>query len=113
MSSAPDDQKPSPEDEPRRALPASAAAPVLGYAAPPGPARSVTAAFCANPAEAELVAGDLAAEGIPSQVLNAHTAVLGPYGGGSRIEVQVLEADAARAAEVMARRAADPDELEP
>jgi hypothetical protein len=90
----------------------SNAVPVLSYATPQAaPGRTVTAATCANAAEAELVANELAAAGIPAQVIDQHTEMLGPYVGGASVKVVVLEADAARAAEVL--RHSTSDELEP
>lgn len=79
------------------------APPVLSYATPAGEeAALATVARCASTAEAELCVGELADAGIPAHVLNQHTSGLGPYSGGSEVEVQVRRQDAARAAEVLA-----------
>jgi hypothetical protein len=93
---------------------APAAVNVLSYAQPV-PGRTVAVCFCANEAEAELRSGELDAAGIPSQVVNTNvTATFGPYIGGSRIEVHVMQGDVERAAEVLKKRAAGADdELEP
>lgn len=90
---------------------------VLHYAVPGqdgGIGHGVTVAECANEAEAELVAGELAAEGIPSEVVNQIvTATIGLYLGGSQIRVRVAAGDVERAAQVLRRRAAEDEELEP
>ena len=69
-------------------------------------------ARCANAGEAELICGELNAAGVPAAAVNHHTAALGPYAGGSEIEVKVPVEDADRAAEVLTRRP-DAGELEP
>jgi hypothetical protein len=63
----------------------------------------LTVASCADAGEAELVCGELRSAGVPAVALNQHTAALGPYAGGSHVEVRVPAEDRDRAAEVMAR----------
>ena len=86
-------------------------APVLAYQGPRS-GRTLTVAFCADAAEAELVCGELHAAGVPAASVNHHTAALGPYSGGSQIEVQVPVEDRQRAAEVLARLP-DRNDVEP
>jgi hypothetical protein len=63
----------------------------------------LTVASCADAGEAELICGEMRSAGVPAVALNGHTAALGPYSGGSLIEVRVPVEDKERAAEVMAR----------
>jgi hypothetical protein len=65
--------------------------------------RTVTVAWCADLGEAELVCSALRGSNVPAAVFNQHTAALGPYAGGSRIQVKVPVEDGAAAAEVLAR----------
>jgi hypothetical protein len=89
-------------DDPRPAEPV----PVLSYA-PPGSNREVTIARVAGSAEAEMIAGQLAAAGIPSQITDRNVEVLGPYAAGASVKVIVMADDAERAREVLR------DEVEP
>jgi len=84
---------------------------VLGYQTPRS-GRMFTVASCADAGEAELVCGELRSAGIPAVALNQHTAALGPYAGGSHVEVRVPVEDRDRAAEVMSRLP-DRADLEP
>lgn len=61
----------------------------------------VTIAWCADATEAELLCGALRDAGVPNAAVNQYTAALGPYSGGSQIEVQVPVEDRERAAEVL------------
>jgi len=79
---------------------------VLSYAVP-GSNREVTIARVAGGAEAEMISGQLAAAGIPSQVINRNVEALGPYAAGSSVKVIVMADDAERAKEVLR------DEVEP
>jgi hypothetical protein len=95
------------EPEPRPAVP------VLSYQTPGAIGAMVRVGRYANSEEAELRASALAAEGIPSQVLNANVNSLGiPYAGFADVELHVRQEDARRAAEVLACDAAE-DDLEP
>jgi hypothetical protein len=110
------DAQPGPSDaplpaEPLPVLPVTApesadSSPVLSYAVP-GSNREVTIARVAGGAEAEMISGQLAAAGIPSQVINRNVEVLGPYAPGSSVKVIVMADDAERAREVLR------DEVEP
>lgn len=80
--------------------------PVLSYAAAAS-TREVTIARVAGGAEAEMIAGQLAAAGIPSQVADRNVEVLGPYAPGGSVKVIVMADDADRAREVLR------DEVEP
>jgi hypothetical protein len=83
----------------------------LGYQAPRS-GKSVRIAGCANVGEAELICGELGAAGVPAVTVNQYTANLGPYAGGSQVEVHVAVEDAEHAAEVLARLPG-PKDLEP
>ena len=72
----------------------------------------VTVATCPELAEAEMIAGDLEAEGIRCTVTNRHAAAMGAWGGGARVYVEVPKDEAGRAAEVMRVRALG-DDVEP
>ena len=85
--------------------------PVLAYQGQRS-GKAMTVAFCADAGEAELICGELRATGIPAASVNHHTVALGPYSGGSQIDVQVPVEDYVRAAEVVARLA-EPHDLEP
>jgi hypothetical protein len=85
--------------------------PILGYQAPRS-GKTVSVASCANSGEAELVCGELSAAGVPAVTVNHYTANLGPYSGGSQVEVQVALEDLGRAREVLARLPG-PNDLEP
>lgn len=75
----------------------------LEYAAPRS-GKTVTVAFCADSAEAELLCAELHAAGVPAAAVNHHAvAVLGPYSGQGSVEVQVPVEERGRAAEVIAR----------
>jgi hypothetical protein len=87
--------------------------PVLSYQTPGTSGSMVRVGRYANSEEAELRASALAEEGIPSQVFNANVNSLGiPYAGFADVELHVRQEDAQRAAEVLARDAAEND-LEP
>ena len=79
-----------------------APAPVLSYQAP-RTGKTMTVAWCADLTEAEQVCDELRRAGVPAALVNQHTAALGPYAGGSRIEIQVMADDRRLAAEVLAR----------
>jgi hypothetical protein len=80
--------------------------PVLSYAVV-APVEQVTVARVASGAEAEMISDQLAAAGIPSQIIDRNVEVLGPYAPGSSVKVIALARDAERATEVMR------DEVEP
>jgi hypothetical protein len=88
-----------------------AARPVLGYQTPRS-GGTVTVAWCGDAGEAELICGELRDAGVPAVAVNHHTSALGPYAGGSEIEVQVPAEDRQRAAEVLARLP-DRNDVEP
>jgi hypothetical protein len=95
------------ELEPRPAVP------VLSYQTPGASGAMVRVGSYGNNEEAELRASALAAEGIPSRVFNGNVNSLGiPYAGFADVELHVRQEDAQRAAEVLARDAAE-DDLEP
>ena len=105
---------PSHEDDPSPPAPGPRPfLPVLGYATPGFgvEGKTVVVARCGNSGEAEILANELDAAGIPAQVIDHNTEVLGPYAGGADVKVVVMEADAARAAEVL--RHGTSVELEP
>jgi len=79
---------------------------VLAYAVP-GSSRDVTIARVAGSAEAEMIAAQLAAAGILSQITDRNVEVLGPYAAGASVKVIVLADDEDRAKEVLR------DEVEP
>jgi hypothetical protein len=116
MNDQEQEPQPGPPDaaqpaEPVPVLPVTAPAPgdssqVLSYAVP-GSNREVTIARVAGGAEAEMISGQLAAAGIPSQVINRNVEVLGPYAPGSSVKVIVMADDVERAKEVLR------DEVEP
>lgn len=85
---------------------------LLGYQSPRS-GKTVTVAWCADAGEAELLCGALHDAGVPNAAVNQYTAALGPYSGGSQIEVQVPVEDRERAAEVLGllfdRNDVDPD----
>ena len=91
--------------------PPGGAAPVLHYA-PAVDHGMVTIARCAELAEAEMIAGELGAEGIRCTVTNTNTAAMGPWAGGARVYVDVPKQEAARAADVLRVRTLG-DEVEP
>jgi hypothetical protein len=74
---------------------------------------AVTVRSCFDAIEAQLCGNVLAAQGIDYYIMNQNTNTLGPYAGFSRVEVQVREEDARRAAELLARFQADPLDVEP
>ena len=76
--------------------------PVLAYQAPRS-GRTVTVAWCADLGEAELVCGELRRANVPAAVVNQYTAALGPYSGGSQVQVRIPVEDRGAAAEVLAR----------
>jgi hypothetical protein len=76
--------------------------PRLDYMTPRS-GKTVTVAFCAHSGEAELVCGELRDAGVPAVAVNHHAVALGPYSGGSQVEVQVPVEDMDRAAQVLAR----------
>lgn len=85
---------------------------VLSYQAPMLTS-AVTVRSCFDAIEAQLCGNVLAAQGIDYYIMNQNTNTLGPYSGFSRVEVQVREEDARRAAELLARFQADPLDVEP
>jgi hypothetical protein len=85
---------------------------VLSYQAPMLTS-AVTVRSCFDAMEAQLCGNVLAAHGIDYYIMNQNTNTLGPYSGFSRVEVQVREEDARRAAELLARFQADPLDVEP
>jgi hypothetical protein len=99
------------ESDPLGADREPATPPILGYHAPRS-GRTVSLVRCANAAEAELICGELGAAGVPAVTVNQYTANLGPYAGGSQVEVHVAVEDADHAAEVLARLPG-PKDLEP
>ena len=82
----------------------SAAAVKLDYANPAlFSGRLVRLLSYGNEEDARVHAAALWNEGIPSQVVNAHTNALGiPYAGFSPVELHVLEGDVPRAREILA-----------
>ncbi len=85
--------------------------PVLSYLSSI-PGSAVTVGRYASAVEAALPSAELTAEGIHNNVHNANTNALGLYFSGfSVVELQVHEADAARAREILDRINAD--DLEP
>lgn len=115
MSANPRDESSTPAAPPGAEPAPPAASPTppapLPYATPRS-GKTVSVARCGDAGEAELICGELNAAGVPAAVVNQHTAALGPYAGGSGIEVRVPVEDADRAAEVLARRP-DAGDLEP
>src|SRR5437660_3369335 len=83
---------------------AKAASPVLSYATPGGPAKLVAVGSYGSADEAEIMAAELAGEGIRSRVLNGHVNSLGiPYAGMVEVELHVNEEDAPRDVEILRR----------
>jgi DNA-directed RNA polymerase subunit RPC12/RpoP len=93
------------------APPEAPAAPVLQYASAVDHGM-VTIARCADLAEAEMIAGELGAEGIRCTVTNTLAAAMGPWGGGARVYVDVPKQEADRAAAVLRVRTLG-DDVEP
>lgn len=92
--------------------------PIFSYATPDlpvdglgRPGRTVTVGRYSNSMEASMQAALLDAEGVYAKVLNSNVNSLGmPYSGFTDVELQVHEADAARATEILHT---NPDDLEP
>ena len=113
------DAAPPPGPRPVESLPAAApgpsdpGAPILSYARPGAglAGRTVSVASCANAAEAGMIASELTGTGIPAQVVDHNTEVLGPYVGGAAVKVLVMAEDAGRARELLRLNASD--EVEP
>ena len=74
---------------------------------------AVTVQTCANPVDAQLIAGELETAGIDAYVLNQNANALGPYSAFCPVEVQVKQQDAERAREALARSRFDPLDVEP
>ncbi len=76
--------------------PVAPAAPILSYLSSM-PGRAMTVGRYSSAVEAALPSSELAAEGIPSHLLNANTNALGVhFASFTDVELQVHESDAAR-----------------
>ena len=107
----PDSPRPEDEGDDGVPPPQPEAAGVLHYASAVDHGM-VTIARCAELAEAEMIAGELGAEGIRCTVTNTNAAAMGPWGGGARIYVEVPKLAAERAVEVLRVRTLG-DDVEP
>jgi hypothetical protein len=86
--------------------------PILSYAGPETRPESVTIYRTSDLAEAQLLAGELVAEGINCSVSHTLTAALGAWGGSAKVLIEVAKPDAERAAEILRLRNLG-DDLEP
>jgi hypothetical protein len=77
------------------------------------PTSAVTVGTFYNVYEAQILANQLAFQGIDYYLMNQNVSVLGPYAGASQVELQVRKEDVAAARSALGQIQANPLEVEP